>query len=165
MEQPDERARIVAWLREQADWMDTQREGYGDDFTETLVRKSYCGGILNVRVCMEEVFYLNREDIFTARDDDILFSVNKPDKTVFVNARHVARKKPAVNKRFGCCFRVLIVFSHYTVSTNAQFARFAFFDGKALFIDDFVFPVEPRNAYCTYFVLVSYAKMYASRTR
>ena len=37
MEQPDERARIVAWLREQADWMDTQREGYGDDFTDGSV--------------------------------------------------------------------------------------------------------------------------------
>lgn len=44
----------------------------GDNFTETFVGKTDDGHVPDFRVGMEEIFNLDRKDILSSRDDDVL---------------------------------------------------------------------------------------------
>ena len=114
---------------------------------------------------MQEVFNLNRIDVFSTSDNNILFPVYQVNKSVFIHHGHITCVKPAIFVLYFCsCFRVFVVFNHYTRTKYSKFTNIPLFYFIAFFINNANFPAVTGNTNGTNFVIISNTKVYTSWT-
>ena len=114
-------------------------------------------------MAVQEVLDLHGVNVLAAGDDNVLLAVNQPNEAVFVHARHVARKQPAVFEYFGGGFGVVVIAGHNAGSLHPQLADFAVFHIVAIFAYNARLPTITRNANGAHVVHVANAKMHTSR--
>ena len=111
------------------------------NLAESFVGKSDYRHVLDLCICIQEVFNFNGIQVFTARNNDVLLTVNKINKSILVDTRNVARIKPTVLQYVVCRLLVLIIAKHYTVALDDQLADTALGKLVALLVDNFCLPV------------------------
>ena len=102
----------------------------------------------------KKIFYLNRIQIFSSGNYDILFPVDKIYKTVVVFHCHISCIQPSVTQNLSCCLFILIIAGHHTGTVYAKLSDFAFFYRFSFFVYYFYFPTIARFSDCSNFVQV-----------
>ena len=72
------------------------RDDGGRNFPQTLIRKSDDSHILNRFIGAQEIFNLNRIQIFPATDNHVFLAVYQHNKSIFVFLGHIAGIQPSV---------------------------------------------------------------------
>ena len=135
----------------------------GRNFSESRVGKSDNRNVLNRVVCSQEVLNLNRIDVLSAGDDNVLFAVYKVDKSVLVAFSHIAGIQPAVTvKNLVGSLSVLVVALHNARALNRKLAN-AVAHFVALGIDNLNLPAVTGYADCAYLMSVFYSEVNAAR--
>ena len=110
----------------------------------------------------EEIFYLNGIYIFAARDDNVLFAVNKIYKAFAVTLCHVARIQPAlVVENLFCRFGVAVIAFHNAGSLYRKLSD-AVGDLLAVFIYNADLPAVAGNSDSAYLVDIAHAEVNAA---
>ena len=110
----------------------------------------------------EEIFYLNGINILAARDDYVLFAVNKIYKAFAVALCHVARIQPAlvVKNLFGC-FGVAVIALHNAGAFYRKLSD-AVGDLLAVFINNAYLPTVAGHTDSANLVDISHAEVNAA---
>ena len=135
----------------------------GANFAQTCIRQADNGNVLDGGVAVQEVLDLHGVNVLAAGNDDVLLAVNQPNEAVFVHARHIARKQPAVFEHFGGGFGVVVIAGHNAGALHPQLADSAVFHIVAVFAHNARLPTIARNANGAHMVHVANAQMHATR--
>ena len=134
-------------------------DGRGN-LAQTLVGQADNGNVADLLVGTEEVLDLDRVEVLSARDDNVLFAVYKIDKTILVHAGHVARQEPAVvGQDLIGSGGILVVALHDTVALDRQLAYLTLLNRVAVLVQNAGLPTVARNADGTHLVDVLHAQV------
>ena len=133
------------------------------NLAQTLVGQADDSDVIDGLKGVQEVFDLNRVDILTAGDDDILLAVYKVVETVLVLHGHVAGVEPAVIvQNFLGSSGIVVVADHDAGALDSKFADFTLLDGIAVFVHNAALPLVTGDADCTDFVDIFHTEVYAA---
>ena len=101
---------------------------------------------MDLRVAHEEALDLNRVQVLTAGDDDVLLAVHQIVEAFLVLARHVAGVEPALLDRFLGGLRILVVLLHDARALDAELADLSLRHRIVILVHDLALPAEARDA-------------------
>ena len=102
--------------------------------------------IVDLVIAHQEVLDLDRIEVLTAGDDNVLLTVDQEDEAVLIQSGHIAGMEPAVDDGLGGRFRVLIILQHDAGSLDTEFTDFTIRDRYILLIHDLGLPAISGNA-------------------
>jgi len=132
------------------------------DLAKACVGTTDNGNILDLIICAQEVFDLNRIDIFAAGNDNVLCAVNEPDETVFVDPCHIAGQEPIAAHNIGGSFFILIVAGHNAGAFDRKFAYVAVWYFIESAVNDLGLPAVAGNTDSADLVDVFHTQMHAA---
>ena len=136
----------------------------GDNFAESVVRSSNYRHVVNIGVPLDNRFHFDGIDVFPPADHQVLFSIDKINKAVFVAFAQIPGKQPAVSDRLGRQFGVFIIFLHEAGALDNNLPDLTLGNIFALVVNDTGVPQQTRFSDGTDFGFISDPEVQRSRS-
>ena len=115
-------------------------------------------------VIPEEIFNLDRINIFPSADYDIFFPIHQENEPLPVFLGHISCVKPSIRRQdFGGSFFIVIIAGHYARPFDCQFSDSTFRYCIFLFIYDFYLPAIAGFTDSAHFMNVFHTQMNTAR--